>query len=86
MKLAKGFRRSCRLKNFSAFSSGSNLVHWSKTISSESPKQHWLNGVGGVIIKIFFFLFLALAAIMFIGVEQFYYFRRESYKQYSCEF
>ena len=47
--------------------------------SSESPKQHsckvhlkLANGVRGVII--IFFLFLALAAIMIIGVEQFYLF------------
>ena len=34
---------------------------------------NWLNGVGGVIIERFFY-FLALGAIMFIGVEQFYLF------------
>ena len=71
--------------DFSAFSSGSHFAQWSKTILAILVVSHRSN-IPDVRLKLaqwcrksyhFFFLFLALIGIMFIGVEQFYLFVRK---------
>ena len=81
---------------FFASSSGSHSVQWSKTILaslvSELPRQHSYE----VRLKLAkwcrrsyhlkSFLFLTLAAIMFIGAEKYYLFGRESYSNIPVKF
>ena len=46
--------------------------------------SNWSNDIGGAVIQRFIFLFLALAAILFIDVEQFNFFGRELPRKHSC--
>ena len=73
------------LKGYSIFSSCGHFVQPSRTILAHLVEGHprnisvklfenWSIGLGVDVIEGFFFYFFALAAILFIGVEQFYLF------------
>ena len=74
--------RRWRLQTLSILRSGDHFVQWSRTILAFLVKGrkrkisvklfwNWSTGLGDVIERFFFFLFLALVAILFSGAERF---------------
>ena len=85
MKSAQGYTRILAFKDFSSLSSGDHLVNWSGTILDilvgshlghilVEFESHWPKKIAFKANYSCFFLFLALAAILFIGTELFWLF------------